>query len=110
MGKAPGLCPGLPHHGMEDWVMFQNFYEGLMTMSKGHVDAAARGAFLSLTVANAIALIEKMVANQSWGEDRRTQKGMHSMKEADMFAAKIDLIMKRLDNRVVEKEATISTV
>jgi hypothetical protein len=79
-------------------------------MSKGHVDAAARGAFLSLTVANAIALIEKMVANQSWGEDHRTQKGMHSVKEADMFAAKIDLIMKRLDNRVVEKEATTSIV
>ena len=29
--------------------MLQNFYEGLMPMSKGHVDAAAGGAFLSLT-------------------------------------------------------------
>jgi len=34
-------------------------------MSKGHVDAAAGGVFLSLTVANAMTLIEKMVANQS---------------------------------------------
>jgi hypothetical protein len=32
-------------------------------MSRGHVDVAAGGAFLSLTVNRAKALIEKMVAN-----------------------------------------------
>ena len=51
--------------------MLQNFYEGLTPMSKGHVDAAAGGAFLSLAVANDMALIEKMVANQSWGEEHK---------------------------------------
>jgi hypothetical protein len=66
-----GACP---HHEILDWLVLQNFYEGLMTMSKGHIDAAARGAFLSLIVANATTLIEKMVANQSWGEDHKTQK------------------------------------
>ena len=50
---------------MENWLMLQNFYEGLMPMSKGHRDAAARGVFLSLIVANATTLIEKMVSNQS---------------------------------------------
>jgi len=63
-----------PHHRMEDWQMLQNFYEGLKPMSKGHVDAAAGGAFLSLTIENAMTLIERMVANQSWGEGRNTQK------------------------------------
>jgi hypothetical protein len=43
--------------------VLQNFYEGLTAMSKGHVDAAVGGAFLSLTVANTTTLIEKMVAN-----------------------------------------------
>jgi hypothetical protein len=38
-------------------------------MSKGHIDAAAGAAFLSLTTDRAKALIEKMVANQSWGEE-----------------------------------------
>jgi len=75
---------------MEDWLVLQNFYEGLTPMSKGHVDAAAGGTFLSLT-------IEKMVANQSWGEGRKTQKGMHTVKETDLLATKIDLLMKRLD-------------
>jgi hypothetical protein len=50
---------------MEDWLMLQNFYEGLMAMLKGHVDAAIGGAFLSLTITNATMLIEKMVANLS---------------------------------------------
>ena len=63
------------------------------------MDATARGAFLSLTIDGAMALIEKMVANQSWWEERKQQKGMHSVKEADMLAAKIDLLMKRLDDR-----------
>jgi len=54
---------------MENWLVLQNFYEGLTPMSKEHVDATAGGAFLSLTINDAMALIEKMVANQSWGEE-----------------------------------------
>ena len=48
---------------MENWLMLQNFYEGLTLMSKGHVDVTAGGAFLSLPIDEAMALIEKMVAN-----------------------------------------------
>ena len=83
--------------------MLQNFNESLTAMSKGHVDAtAAGGAFLSLTIKNATALIEKMVANQSWGEGRKVQKGMHPMKEIDLLATKIDLLIKRLDDHATE--------
>jgi hypothetical protein len=89
-----------PHHRMESWLVLQSFYNGLTPMSRGHLDAAARGAFLSLTINEAMALIEKMVTNQGWGDDRapaKTQKGMHTMKEADMLAAKIDLCLKKFD-------------
>ncbi|XP_021303791.1 uncharacterized protein LOC110430438 [Sorghum bicolor] len=71
-------------------------------MSKGHVDAVAGGAFLSLTINEATALIEKMMANQSWGEGRKTQKGSQSAKEADVLAAKIDLLLQRMDGRVAK--------
>ena len=54
-----------PHHGMENWMVLQNFYNGLTPMSKGHLDAAAGGAFLSLTTTGAKALIKKMVEHQS---------------------------------------------
>jgi hypothetical protein len=95
---------------MEDWLMLQNFYESLTAMSKGHVDAAAGGAFLSLSITNSTTLIEKMVANQSWEEERKTQKGTHSVKEADLLATKIDLLMKKLDDRATNKDTTIRTV
>jgi len=39
-------------------------------MSRGHIDAAVGGAFLSLTINGATALIEKMVSNQGWSEER----------------------------------------
>jgi hypothetical protein len=35
---------------------------------------------------------------------------MHAVKEADMFVAKMDLLMKRLDERSHEKEAMKGTV
>jgi hypothetical protein len=39
-------------------------------MSKGHIDATTGGAFLSLIVDGATALIDKMIANHGWGEER----------------------------------------
>jgi hypothetical protein len=95
---------------MEEWLVLQNVYEWLTPMSMGHIDAAAGGVFLSLTANVAKALIEKMVANQSLGQEHKQQKGMHFVKEMDMLAPKIDLLMKRLDDRATEKEAMKSTV
>jgi hypothetical protein len=54
---------------MENWIMLQNFYDGLTPMSKEHIDATAGGAFLSLTLNEAMTLIDKMVANCGWGEE-----------------------------------------
>ena len=79
-------------------------------MSRGHIDAAAGGAFLSLTIDGVMALINKMVMNQSWGEERKTQKGMHTVKETDMLSTKIDLFMIRLEEWAQEKDAMMCTV
>jgi hypothetical protein len=72
------------------------------------MDAAAGGAFLSLTIDQATALVEKMVSNQGWNEERtQTRKrgrGMHQLKEVDMLSAKMDLLMKRLDERADKKK------
>jgi len=79
-------------------------------MCRGHIDAATGGAFLSLTIDKATVLINKMVTNQSWGEERKTQKATHTVKETDMLAAKIDLLMRRLDDCAQEKEPMTSTI
>jgi hypothetical protein len=91
--------------------VLQSFYNGLTPKSRGHLDAAARGAFLSLTINEATTLIEKMVTNQGWGEDRalaKTQKGMHTMKEADMFDVKIDLLLKKFDEHATNANTALS--
>jgi len=72
------------------------------------MDAAAGGAFLSLTIPLATALVEKMASNQGWNEERtQTRKrggGMHQLKEVDMLFAKLDLLMKKLDDRAGDKK------
>ena len=72
------------------------------------MDATARGAFLSLTTPAATSLVEKMAFNQGWNEERlQTHKrggGMHQLKEVDMLSAKMDLLMKKLEDRANEKQ------
>jgi hypothetical protein len=81
-------------------------------MSKEHIDAAAGGAFLSLTLNEATTLIDKMVSNCGWGEERSSpkQEDMHTMKKTDVFVTRMDLLLKRLDERAVEKRAMYGTV
>ena len=59
-----------PHHGMDEWLMLQSLYNRIMTTSRDHLDAAARGAYLDLTIAKDTTLIERMVSNQGWNEER----------------------------------------
>ena len=59
-----------PYHGMENWLLMQTFYHGLTNNTHENMDAAAGGAFLSLTILGATALMEKMASNQGWNEER----------------------------------------
>ena len=52
------------------WLLIQNFYHGLVPQDRSHLDAAVGGAFFSLGVADAKAMIEKMVFNQRWNDER----------------------------------------
>jgi len=93
---------------MENWLLMLTFYHGLSNSTRETMDAVAGGAFLSLTISQVTALVEKMASNQSWSEERtQTHKrggGMHQLKEVDMLAAKMDLLMKRLDERTIKKK------
>ena len=70
-----------PYHGMVDWLLVQIFYHGVTNSTRENIDAAAGGAFLSLTITQATALVEKMASNQGWNKERlQTRKkggGMH---------------------------------
>ena len=58
-----------PHHGMDEWLVLQSFYNGLTTTSQANIDAVAGRAFLYLTIAKAKELVEKMVSNQLWSDE-----------------------------------------
>jgi hypothetical protein len=92
---------------MEDWLLMQTFYHGLTTSTHETMDAATGGAFLSLTIRDATALVEKMASNQCWNEERtqpgKRGRGIHQLKEVDMLSAKMDLLMKKLKDRASEK-------
>jgi len=97
---------------MKDWLILQNFYNMLTSTSRAHIDAAAGGAIFSLTVSRATTLIEKMVSIQGWSKDRlQTQEdGMHTIEKIDMLAAKLDLLIKRLDEHDAIKGTPYGTV
>jgi len=96
------------HRRMESWLLMQTFYHGLGNSARETIDAAPGGAFLSLTISQATAVVEKMASNQGWNKERtQTRKrggGMHHLKEVDMLSAKLDLLMKKLDDRARDKK------
>jgi len=49
-----------PHNGIEEWLLKQTFYHGLISSTRESIDAAAGGAFLSVKLSDAKALVEKM--------------------------------------------------
>nr|AAN09863.1 putative retrotransposon-like protein [Oryza sativa Japonica Group]AAP52590.1 hypothetical protein LOC_Os10g11740 [Oryza sativa Japonica Group] len=73
---------------------------------------AAGGTFFSKTVRGAVDLIEKMVSNMGWSEERlqTRQRGMHIVKETGMLAAKLDLLMKRLDDHEKRPQGSIKAL
>ena len=87
---------------MENWLLMQTFYHGLTNSTRETMDATTGGAFLTLTIPAAIALMEKMASNQGWNEEHlQTHKrggGMHQLKEVDILSAKMDLLMKKLED------------
>jgi hypothetical protein len=84
---------------MQGWFLIQTFYHGLKRTSREHLDATTGGAFVSLQVPIAKELIEKMVANQGWDGDRLQPRthGIHQIDGFDMLAAKMDILMKKLE-------------
>jgi hypothetical protein len=72
------------------------------------MDATTGGAFLSLIIPAATALMEKMASNQGWNEEHlQTCKrggGMHQIKEVDILCTKMDLLIKKLEDRANEKQ------
>jgi len=53
-----------PHHGIEEWLLIQTFYHGLISSTRESFDAAAGGAFRSLKISDAKALLRRRLQIQ----------------------------------------------
>uniref|UniRef100_K3YDB5 Uncharacterized protein n=1 Tax=Setaria italica TaxID=4555 RepID=K3YDB5_SETIT len=97
---------------MVEWLILESFYNGLTMIARAHPVATAGGAFLDLTIAKAMALVEKMVFNQGWSEERHhpRMRGTHTVKETNMLAAKLDLLLKRMDELEKPQELMLKPV
>jgi hypothetical protein len=85
---------------MEERFIIQSFYHGLIRSAREHIDATARGLFFALSIEEARVLIEKMASSQSC-IDERTQtriRKVHQPEEVDILTAKINLLMKKLED------------
>jgi hypothetical protein len=76
------------------------------------VPSTSLGGILSLTLNEATTLVDKMVANYGWGEERSPskQEDMHTMKQTDVLVTRIDLLLKRLNERAAEKREMYGTI
>jgi hypothetical protein len=54
-----------PYHGMEEWLIIQSLYHGLICLAREHIDVAAGGSFFTLSIEEARKLVEKMASNLS---------------------------------------------
>jgi hypothetical protein len=68
--------------------------------ARKHIDAAAGGSFFVLCIEEARALIEKMAPSQSWNDEctHTCTRKVHHLEEVHMLTAKIDLLMKKLED------------
>jgi hypothetical protein len=85
------------------------FYHGVTRLAWSHLDAAAGGAFLQHNVKGAKDLKEKMVINQGWNEECLQLKkgGVHALNEVDMLSAKMDLLMKKVEEGSKKEQEAI---
>jgi hypothetical protein len=83
----------------------------LIRSTQEHIDATARFSFFTLRIEEAHKVVEKMATNQSWNEERtqtHTRK-VHQLEEVDMLTAKIDLLMKKLENPSLDHLKMVDT-
>ena len=100
-----------PHHGLKSWFIIQNFYHGLTSTSRDHLDAAAGGDFFSLTVVKATKLIEKIASNQGWSTEhlQPVERDLYTDEEVDKLSAKLALLLKYVKERAQLRPDTASS-
>ncbi|RDX73861.1 hypothetical protein CR513_46463, partial [Mucuna pruriens] len=89
------LCATCPHHQINEQLLIQYFYKGLMMMDRNMIDAASGGALMDKTAATTRHLISNMASNTQQLETR----GAVSSREVNEVGAVDNL---RLEDQLTE--------
>ena len=89
-----------PTHGLNLWMIIQNFYAGLNFASRNLLDSATGGTFMEITLAEATKLLDNIMVNYSqWHTERSSSsKKVHAIEEINVLGGKIDELMKLFAN------------
>ena len=69
-----------PTHGLNLWMIIQNFYARLNCTSRNLLDSAAGGTFMEITLGDATKLLDNIMAIYSqWHTERSTSKKVHAI-------------------------------
>ncbi|XP_027344953.1 uncharacterized protein LOC113857365 [Abrus precatorius] len=93
------LCSTCPNHQINEQLLIQYFYEGLMPMERSMIDAASGGALMDKTLAAARYLISNMAKNsQQFSSRNLTTRVVHEASISSVAA--VD--NQRLENKLTE--------
>ena len=90
-----------PKHGLNLWMIIQNFYAELNFASRNLLDSAAGGTFMEITLGEATKLLDNIMVNYSqWHTERSsTSKKVHAIEEINVLSGKMDELMKLFANK-----------
>ena len=93
------LCATCPNHQINEQLLIQYFYEGLLPMERSMIDAASGGALMDKTPAAARYLISNMAENSQQFSFRNVTKSVH---EAAITSTVAAVDSQRLENKLTE--------
>ena len=67
-----------PTHGLNLWMIIQNFYAGLNFVSRNLLDSAAGGTFMEITLGDGTKLLDNIMSNYSQWHTERAPTGKKS--------------------------------
>ena len=64
-----------PTHGLNSWMIIQNFYAGLNFVSRNLLDSAAGGTFMDVTLGEDTKILDTIMTNYSQWHTERAPSG-----------------------------------
>ncbi|OMO98731.1 Retrotransposon gag protein [Corchorus capsularis] len=97
------LCASCPNHQINEQLLIQYFYEGLLPFDRSSIDSASGGAFIDKTPAEAWSLVENMAANtQQFGsrEDYSREGPTRRINEVSTYSTSLEQQLQETNQQI----------